>query len=172
MIKAVVTNEMMEKNPPPPEIPPQTSIFSDPAITKLAYYDKQLKWFMSQDIEESLKEKLYQDMLSKARELYNNIRGVNPLRALPPINQPIAATQKIKEEPKVQKKIKEEPKVQKAQDKVSEPLNFLQPSKLNINSEKSESPIPQDAPSDSVPIKRKKTRRKRGRSPVYSGFQF
>ena len=162
MIKAVVTNEMMEKNPPPPEIPPQTSIFSDPAITKLAYYDKQLKWFMSQDIEESLKEKLYQDMLSKARELYNNIRGVNPLRPLPPINQPIAPTQKIKEEPKVKK----------AQDKVSEPLNFLQASKLNIKSEKSESPIPQDAPSDSVAIKRKKTRRKRGRSPVYSGFQF
>ena len=162
MIKAIVTNEMMEKNPPPPEIPPQTTIFSDPAMTKLSFYDKQLKWFMAQNIEESLKERLYQDMLSKARELYNNIRGVNPLRPLPPVNPPIVPTQKIKEDPKVKK----------VQDKVSEPLSFLQPSKLNIKSEESVSPIPQDAPSDSVAIKRKKKRRKSEPSPVYSGFKF
>ena len=84
MIKAIVTNEMIQKDPPPPEIPPQSSMFSDPAMSKLGYYDKQLKWFMRPDLPESYKERLYQDMLTKATELFNNIRGGKPPPPPPP----------------------------------------------------------------------------------------
>ena len=87
MIKAIVTNEMIQKDPPPPEIPPQSSMFSDPAMSKLGYYDKQIKWFMRQDIPESYKERLYQDMLTKATELFNNIRGGKPPPPPPPSSQ-------------------------------------------------------------------------------------
>ena len=79
MIKAIVADEMLEKIPkvsltePPPEIPPGNNIFEKPALTKLAFFDKQIKWLMTQDISDSFKARLYQDTLSKAGEVYKNI---------------------------------------------------------------------------------------------------
>lgn len=78
MIKAVVSDEMLEKAPKvpltaPPEIPSGNSIFEKPSLTKLAFFDKQIKWLMEQDISDSFKARLYQDTLSKAGEVYKNI---------------------------------------------------------------------------------------------------
>ena len=172
MIKAIVSNEMLQNDPPPPEISPQASMFSDPALTKLSFYDKQLKWFMRQNIEESLKERLYQDMLARARELYNNIKGEKPL-------PPNVVTQKMKGEAKVEK-------LQDMLSKASELYNNIKseipPPPIN------NPPIPQATPSESgtskpTPSKVKASpskavaskvwrRKRRQASPVYSGFKF
>ena len=94
MMKAIVTDEMVQKDPPPSEISSQTSMFSDPSMGKLAFYDRQIKWFMRQDIEESLKERLYQDMLAKAKALYNNIKGVKPPPPPPVVKAPNVSSEK------------------------------------------------------------------------------
>ena len=153
MIKAIVTNEMIQKDPPPPEIPPQSSMFSDPATSKLGYYDKQIKWFMRQAIPESYKERLYQDMLTKATELYNNIRGGKPPPPPPP-----AAPKPPNPLPKPPKKHQKLPK--------DYPTPYTTPM-VEKDRKRQSSPVNETPPTPMV-----KKNSKRQSSPVYSGFRF
>ena len=84
MIKAIVSNDI-GTSLSPPEIPPETNIFSQPALTKLAFFDKQLKWIMEQNINDSFKTKIYQDTLSKAAEVYKSITNK---KTAEPVNVP------------------------------------------------------------------------------------
>ena len=71
MLKAVITNDL----PPPPEIEANASIFSSPSQTKLNFLEQLLKWLLTQNMDENLKVQLYQDALSKATAINNNIQS-------------------------------------------------------------------------------------------------
>ena len=185
MIKAIVTNEMIQKDPPPPEIPPQSSMFSDPATSKLGYYDKQIKWFMRQAIPESYKERLYQDMLTKATELYNNIRGGKPPPPPPP-----AAPKPPNPLPKPPKKHQKLPKdyptpyttpmVEKDRKRQSSPVNETPPTPMVKKNRKQRSSSVNETPTTPMVKKNRRPRslsvysgfKKRQITPVYSGFRF
>ena len=86
MIKAIVSNSI--ENEAPDEISPENSIFSQPALTKLSFFDKQIKWLLKQNIHDSFKSQLYQDILSKASDVYKTVKNENrnfsPLSLPPP----------------------------------------------------------------------------------------
>ena len=77
MLKAVISSELPVPSASPPEIESNASIFSSPFQTKLDYLEKLLKWLLTQNIEENLESKLYQDTLSKAIALKNSIQSKN-----------------------------------------------------------------------------------------------
>ena len=77
MLKAIISNELAVPLTSPPEIESDASIFTPTSQTKLEYLKRLLKWLLTQNIEENLESKLYQDTLSTAIELKNSIQSKN-----------------------------------------------------------------------------------------------
>ena len=90
MLKAVITNDLPEKSTPPPEIESNASIFASPSQTKLNFLEQLLKWLLTQNMDENLKFQLYQDALSKATAINNNIQSekITNIQAEDPPEEP------------------------------------------------------------------------------------